>query len=156
MEIITATDKHVPEIMEIWKEYVDFHKDFDPRFPIRKEAALNWEKYLRELMKVEDNQIVVASDKGHVVGFSIATIRKYPPTIFERETDGFISDMAVKTSYRRTGIGESMLGKIMEWFKSRQIDRIVLSVSAGNQVGYPFWKKHGFKDYVHYLYLDLE
>jgi len=27
MEITTAADSHVPEIVEIWKEFSDFHKN---------------------------------------------------------------------------------------------------------------------------------
>jgi len=47
-----------------------------------------------------------------------------------------------------------MLNMIFGWFTSRDIDRIELSVSARNQTGYSFWRKHGFKDFVHRLYLD--
>jgi len=47
-----------------------------------------------------------------------------------------------------------MLAKIFEWFESRNMDRIELRVLAKNQIGYSFWKKHGFKDYMHVLYLN--
>ena len=72
----------------------------------------------------------------------------------ERETYGFIDTMAITSDYRRQGIGEQMLDRIFEWFDSQDIDRIELSVSARNQVGYSFWRKHGFHDFMHRLYLD--
>ncbi len=153
MEIITATEKHIPEIVELWKEFMDHHKDIDPRFPTRKDAPSNWEKHLRDLMKSQDNQILVALDRGYIVGYSIAQISRYAP-LWERETYGVIDSMAVQSDYHRKGIGERMLAKIYEWFESRKIDRIELSVAARNQVGYSFWKKHGFQDYMHDLYLD--
>ncbi len=34
MEITPATEKHIPEIIELRKEFMDFHKDIDPRFPV--------------------------------------------------------------------------------------------------------------------------
>jgi len=153
MEIILAIDSHIPEITELWKEFMDFHKDIDPRFPIRGDAPLELEKHLRELMKSEDALILVAFDGNHMVGFSISLINRYAP-IWKREFYGAIDSIAVKSEYRRKGIGEQMLAKIFGWFESRNIDRIEISVAAKNQVGYTFWKKHGFQDYTHRLYLD--
>jgi len=153
VEITVATDSHVPGIVEVWKEFMDFHKDIDPRFPMSKNAYVNWEKHLRDLMKSEDALVLVALDEDPVVGYSISLISKYPP-VFERETYGFIASMAVQSNYRRKGIGERMLGKIYEWFELLNIDKIELTVTAKNQIGYSFWKKHGFQDYTHRLYLD--
>ena len=39
MEITEARENHIPEIAGLWKEFMDFHKDIDPRFPMCKEAA---------------------------------------------------------------------------------------------------------------------
>jgi len=143
MEITSATDAHVPEIVEVWKEFMDFHKDIDIRFPMKENAHLSWEKNLRDLMTSEDALVLVALDKDCVVGYSIALIDKYPP-VFEREIYGFIASMAVQSNYRRKGIGERMLGKIFQWFESWNIDKIELTVTAQNQIGYSFWKKYGF------------
>jgi len=154
MEITSATDTHVPEIVEVWKEFMDFHKDIDLRFPMKENAPLIWEKHLRDLIKSEDTLVLVAMDKDHVVGYSISLIESRYPPVFTRETYGFIASMAVQSNYRRKGIGERMLGKIYEWFKSLNIDKIELTVTAQNQIGYSFWKKHGFRDYTHLLYLD--
>ena len=153
MEIIEATDSHIPEIIELWKEFMDFHKDIDPVLSRSEDGHLNFEKHLRDSISSEDYHILVALDKGHVVGFSTSQIRKYSP-VFKMQTLGGIDTMAVKSNYRRKGIGEQMLEKILKWFESRNIDRIELSVAANNQIGYSFWKKHGFKDYRHRLYLD--
>ena len=155
MEITVATENHVLEIIELWKEFMDFHKDVDPRFPMSKNAHLSFEKHVRNSINSEDSHILVALDKDRVVGFSTAQIGKYPP-VFERDTYGLISNMTVQSNYRRQGIGEQLLAKIYEWFESRNIDRIELSVAAKNQIGYSFWKKHGFRDYLHHLYLDKE
>lgn len=154
MEITVATESHVPEIIELWKEFMDFHKDIDPTLSRRQDAHLSFEKNLRDSISSEDCYILVALDKGRVVGFSDSQISKYPP-VFERETYGSVDTMAVTSNYRRKGIGKRMLAKIFEWFASRNIDRIELSVLANNQIGYSFWKKHGFKDYRHRLYLDI-
>lgn len=153
MEITVAKDAHIPGIVEVWKELMDFHMDIDPRFTRSENGHISFEKHLRDMIGSEDTHILVALDNNTVVGFSICQIGKHPP-VFEHETYGLISDMAVKSDYRRRGIGERMLTKIYKWFESRNINRIELSVAARNQVGYSFWKKHGFRDYMHRLYLN--
>lgn len=95
-------------------------------------------------------QILVAVVDGDVVAYSISRIGKYPP-VFELQSYGEIIDVAVRSSHRRNGIGTEILGKIYEWFKSRGMNRVELRVAAKNQIGYSFWKKHGFEDYIHTL-----
>jgi ribosomal protein S18 acetylase RimI-like enzyme len=154
IEIIKATESHVPDTVELWREFMDFHKDIDPRFPMREDAHVSFEQHIREQMEAEDTLVTVALDESRVVGYSVSKVNRYPPIWGERETYGYIDAMAITSDYRRKNIGEQMLGRIFEWFASQDIDRIELSVSARNRVGYSFWRKHGFKDFAHRLYLD--
>ena len=154
IEIVEATESYVPDMVELWKEFMYHHKDFDPRFPMRADAHISFEQHLREQMEAEDALVMVALDKRQVVGFSISQVNKYPPIWVEREAYGSIDTMAITADYRRKGVGEQMLGRIFEWFAAQDIDRIELSVAARNQVGYSFWRKHGFRDFAHRLYLD--
>jgi ribosomal protein S18 acetylase RimI-like enzyme len=61
----------------------------------------------------------------------------------------------VKYSYRRKGIGEKLLQEMLKWFAAHELHRIELRVLSANEVGYNFWKKQGFRDYMHMLYLDV-
>ena len=153
MQIIQAEHKHIPEIVGIWTEFMDFHKDFDSRFPMRKNAHLSFDSHLRELMKSENNVVYVALDNNCVVGFATCSVNRYAP-IWEREKYGSIDTLAVESSYRRKGIGEQMLTKIYEWFDAQDIDRIELSLAMKNQVARSFWRKHGFQENILHLYLD--
>jgi ribosomal protein S18 acetylase RimI-like enzyme len=155
MEIIIGEEKHIPEIIELFKEFMEFHKKIDPRFPLSKYATKEFEKHLRELMKSEDSRILVAIDNEHVIGFMTARIATYTP-LWEREKYGAIDTLAVTAGYRRMRVGEQMLYKIYQWFRSQQIDRVEVAVAAANEVGYPFWRKHGFKEFIHRLYYDLK
>ncbi len=151
MEITQAQGPHVPEIVEIWREFMDFHRDIDPRFPTRKNAHLGFEKHLRDLMQADDTLVLVAVDDGRVVAFALSQLQK--SQVFERGEYGVIDTMAVKSDWRRQGVGERLLGKIDQWFDAHGIDSVELSVASRNQVGYSFWEKHGFRDYMHRLYL---
>lgn len=153
LEIIEATDSHVPKIIKIWVEFMDYHRDIDPFFKRRKDGHKNAEMFIRDSLKSEDSLVLVAIEDGKVAGYSIAVISKHPP-VLESEKYGFIEDMAIKSKYRRKGIGTEMLTRILEWFESKDINRIELKVLPENHPGYSFWKKHGFRNYIHFLYLD--
>jgi ribosomal protein S18 acetylase RimI-like enzyme len=152
MEIIIAQESHLPEIIGLWDEFARFHEPFDPRYPMRDDIRSGYEVYLRKTMEEKDTRVMVAQDNGKTVGFVMAMIRKYPP-VWQRERHGFIEEIAVAADYRRKGTGSRLLKKIMDWFESENIDMIELTVASKNKVGYSFWKKHGFQDYLHHLYL---
>ena len=151
MKIQPAAESTIPTVVSLWLELIEHHLRIDPFFKISEAAPVNFEKFAREQIASEDAQILVAVEDGSVLGYCMAQIAKYPP-VFERERYGFITDLVVTASQRRKGIGEQLLLETMNWFNTKAVDRIELRVSSGNDVGYSFWKKHGFKDYVHVLY----
>ena len=150
MEILCAQESHVPQVMDLWKEFMNHHAPIDYRFPLREDAAANMEKHLREVMKSEDTLVIVAVEGDEVRGYSIAEIDRRAP-LFQRQTYGTISDMAVKGPFRRNGIGERMFDEVLKWYASRGIDEIELSVDAKNEIGKAFWRKHGFEDHMYRL-----
>ena len=153
MKIVPARISHLPQIFELWKEFIDYHRDIDPHYTRRKDAVKNFEKYIRQLMKSKDARVIVALEGEAVIGFSTGKIELYPP-VFLQESYGFIDTFGVKSCFRRKGVGEKMLKNLFAWFKKRGLDRIELRVAAKNRIGYSFWKKQKFKDYLHILYLE--
>jgi len=152
MDIVPARGSHVPGIVDVWEEFSLFHEAIDPRYPMVAGVRSGFEQHLRGLMAAADTLVLVALEAGSVVGYSVAQVRKSSPA-FKREKFGFIDSMAVKADCRRRDIGSRMLARIMDWFRSHGIDMVELDVATANQVGYPFWRKHGFRDYLHRLYL---
>lgn len=151
MEILPAAESHVPQIVELWKEFEDFHKEIDSFFSRSKDGHVKFGEFVQKQMDSDDSLVLVAVDGKDLIAYSISRISKYPP-VFELDRYGDIIDLAVTSTHRRKGIGTEMLGKIYEWFKSRGIDRVELRVAARNRIGYSFWKKRGFEDYIHTLY----
>jgi ribosomal protein S18 acetylase RimI-like enzyme len=154
MEIISATESFVPEIVELWEEFWGYHQKMEPQFFVMSEdGPSKFEEYLRGLIKSDESQVLVALEGGQMAAYSIAQILKRPP-IAKHPEYGFISHLCVKSEYRRKGLGKQISDKILEWFKSRQIDRIELSVVAKNQIAYSFWKKQGFEIFLHRMFLS--
>ena len=154
MEIITATELHMPEIIELWKELMDFHKSINAYWTRREDGHIAYEKFLTEMLDSKDAIILVAVDNGRIVGYSCSRAGR-PSLTRKQDSYGDITDMMVTAKYRRQRIGERMLKMICKWFESKNIDRIELNVAAQNSISNSFWEKQGFKDYEHRLYLEL-
>jgi GNAT superfamily N-acetyltransferase len=153
VEIIHAQSAHIPAIIELWKEFMDYHMAIDPLFTRSDEGGKRFGNLIAELLDSDKVLVLTAIDERTVVGYAIAEVAMRPPVFRERRY-GIISDMAVRSSYRRRGIGKQMLMEIYEWFHSKSIQRIELRVVTENEIGYSFWKKHGFMEYMHVLYLE--
>ncbi|HUV45393.1 MAG TPA: GNAT family N-acetyltransferase [Dehalococcoidales bacterium] len=153
MEIAVAQDAHVPGIVEVWKEFMDFHKDIDPHWTRAEDGQIHFENRVQESIVSEDALVLVVLAENRVVGYSLSEKRKNPPVLAEQEY-GYISDMAVTANSHRQGIGEQMLARILQWFESHSVDRIELSVASANEIGYSFWQKHGFREFLRELYLQ--
>lgn len=153
MQIVAATESHIPGIIELWKEFSDYHRNMDPIYARSEDGPSNFGDYVKGLLDSDDSQVLVAMDSGKAVAYSIARIVKRPP-VFRDIEYGFISDLGVKSEYRRKGLGAQILNGIFEWLESREIDRIELLVLAKNEIGVSFWKKHGFEVFLYRMSLD--
>jgi len=112
MMIIPATESHIPEIVEIWKEFMDFHSHLDLYFTRTDEGSSKFEEWLRSLMKSDNALVLTAKEDDQVIAYSLSQICKRPP-LFTEIDYGYIYDLAVKSEYRRKGIGEQMLSEIL-------------------------------------------
>ncbi len=153
VQIVEAKQIHVSEILEIWKEMMDFHRERDPFFARRDEGHHDFKKYVKESIESQNSQVLVALDDKEVVAYSLSHIAQYPP-VFKHRTYGSISDVAVERQYRRQGIGKFLLREIKKWFFQQGINRVEVRVSSRNEVACSFWSKHGFQEYIHIMYLD--
>jgi len=152
--IETAQKKHLPQILALWQELMDYHTQFDPLFETRQDGAKNWEQYLRGLMQMREARVFIAIKEGQVIGYSPCRVASHPPVVKQGHY-GLIMDMAVKQGQQRRGVGTMMLEAIYDWVQSMGLDRIELQVVPDNNLGYSFWKKHGFVDYLHSLYKKI-
>jgi ribosomal protein S18 acetylase RimI-like enzyme len=155
IKIVKAEERHIPDICKLWLEFMQFSQDIDPIFEPRDGALPVFEeKYLRPVMKSENNLVQVALDGRKVVGYSFSQIID-PSDLMKRKKYGYVHDVFITAGYRRRGIGEKMYEEILKWFHSQDIDRVELQVIARNEAACSFWKKHGFMDFQNTLYRQI-
>ena len=154
IEYRQAKEKDIPRVVELWKEFIDFHKTRDSFFSRCKEGPENFGKFIAENLQKDDAIVYVAEMDSTVIGHILATIQNYPP-VFEIKRYGLVNDLAVASAYRRAGIGQHLFALVKDWFVSKDIRRIEIEVAIANEVSTSFWGKMNFKPYKEICYLEL-
>jgi len=154
IEYRKATEQDIPRIIELWKEFIDFHKARDAFFSRSKEGPENFGNFILENINKDDAIVYVAEANREVVAHILATIQSYPPA-FKIKKYGLVNDLAVTSGYRRKGIGGHLFGMVKEWFAEKGMKRIEIEVATSNEVSTSFWNKMAFSPYKKALYLEL-
>jgi ribosomal protein S18 acetylase RimI-like enzyme len=152
--IAKADESHVPQIVDLWKELMDFHSERDPQFARAEDGHVHFEKHLRDVLAKAEWRVFVALDGERVVGYLMAQAAKRPPVMKQRDF-GSISDLAVTRSHRRRGIGQELLRAAVAWFGEQGLRRVEAHVAAANEVARGFWSAQGFEDHMRTMRLRL-
>lgn len=154
MLIRRATRSDIDEVVDLWKEHMDFHSGMYPLFARSERGHVEFAKFLTKQCTDPDWAVFVAVDDETVVGYCLATLMAYPP-VFRIRAFGFIQDMAVSQDFRRRGVGAELLKELCVWFRKRGVRRIELQALIGNEISQSFWRKQGFAPYLNRFAKDI-
>ena len=142
-----AEEEDVTTIAAIWMEFMQYHAQFDVSMKPREGAEAVFGDYLKTCLGDENRRIIVAEDKGDIVGYAMGRIDQRPP-IYDETVFGFITDVAVTESRRREGIGSALAMELYQWYSSRLVTTIEAYVQNSNTMAKDFWQKQGFISWV--------
>lgn len=145
-----ASPKDVPRLVELWIEMWDFHYRNDERFAPSPLASTSMRHWIEGHLENPMSTVFVSEEKGEIVGYLLVTIMENMPIVLN-PAFGFISEIAVTEKARRRGIGEQLVREAHAWLKSRLITSVEVNVSALNAVSKAFWRKMGYRDFLHRL-----
>ena len=134
-------------IVELWKQFIDFHKQRDAHFSRSRKGHLKFKDFLSKKISARNALVLVAQINRRVVGYVIASIDAYPPVFVDKHY-GAIYDLMVDSAFRRRGIGRRLFSETRKWFRKKGMKRIELSVAVTNLLAMRFWKEMGFKTYL--------
>lgn len=144
IKVTKAKYIHVPQVIELWKDFMDFHADVDPFYTRNAKAHIGYKKHLMKSVGSRTKQIFVALDDKQVVGYTFVEIVKHSPVFIEKYY-GYIGDMYTQPAYRRQGLGKLLYNAAMEWCKKKGMTRIELGVVTKNEIAGSFWRKLDFE-----------
>ena len=158
LEIVTreAVINDYDSLCEIYVELDEQHRLNHPELFIKPEDYARAKDYISESMNDSNKALFVAEVNSKVVAFAEGYIQRSSnfPVIRKREwvqLDG----IAVKREYQNQHIGSLLLKKVVEWAKSKEINRIELKVYSFNSSAEEFYLSHGFKELSKAMYLNL-
>lgn len=150
VHIRRATARDIKEILPVWGELAHYHASLDPAFTPSPQWSREYSAYLRTLMGRDDALAVVAREGPEVIGYAVGRITTLPP-FFEHRFRGYIHDVFIRESFRRRGVGRRLVEEILEWFRTRGVTLVELTVAANNREAIPFWERLGFLVYMHQM-----
>ena len=149
IKIQRATKKDLPEIIELSMDLLPYHVQFSRYYvPIKDKAKWNKisAKYFRKLMKSRNARFWVAEDEGKIVGYGIGQIKK-PPPVLKLKYYGQVEEVYIAKKYRGKGIAGKFIKEILDWFKKRNIKRVLVNFDARNKMAKRVYNKAGFKPF---------
>ena len=139
-----ATKKDINAILPIWRQLVMYHADLDPSFAPAPEAVGTFKIFLKKLLKRRDAAVLVAEEEGKPVGLCTVYIENHPE--FRAGLYGKIADFVVDESYRRRGIGHSLLDAAQRWLRDNGVGYCRAEAAIINPAATDFWRKAGFRE----------
>jgi ribosomal protein S18 acetylase RimI-like enzyme len=153
-EIRKANESDLNGMIELWKDFMDYHIAFD-RFWTRSdhghESAYN---YIKSILDEDNVQVLVASMGNRIIGYQISQILEHPP-VLQKTRYCLVNDIAIDDKYRGRGIGSEMFEEVKKWAKQKGVDRMELQVASGNEKAIRFYEKQGMKPYSLHMYLTI-
>jgi ribosomal protein S18 acetylase RimI-like enzyme len=143
IKVLPAQERHIPQMLEVWKEFMDFHGQHHPYYARAPDGHDRFADWVRELVKNEDSLVLVALDGDRVVGHLVARVEQRP-AVFLHGRYGFVCDTAVASSHQRRGVGSRMDQAVALWFAERGVDHVELLAATGNEHAQGFWRKRGY------------
>ena len=122
------------------------HHDFDPqRFIAAGErTAEGYGAYLGRQLRESDVIVLVAEEKGEVLGYTYAGIEGIDYMAL-RGPAGVLYDIVVDPAHRKHGVGRLLLDATLAALTEKGAPRIVLSTAARNEPAQRLFERAGFR-----------
>ena len=140
----------------IYEELDEYHRVNYPELFVKPDDIPRAKEYISEIINDNTKAIFVAEAELKVVGFAECYILKSSsfPVIKKRKWVQ-LDNIAVSRDYQNSHIGSLLLNKVVDWTKSKEINRIELKVYSFNTNANSFYLNKGFIDLNKTMYLDL-
>lgn len=99
--------------------------------------------WLYNVLEHSDNvEIVISVNDNHIIGCATGIVDcRAPARDCLSGHSGWIQSVVVEHSFRRRGIAASLLQSLTEWFRSKEVSKIVLESTPGSE---KFYREQGF------------
>lgn len=150
MLVRPATPEDVPIVLPMVRALIDLHESNDPeRFQTRPDVLDRYAAWLPERAADPWSVFLVAQDapSARLVGFAVCTIEPEVPIFWIPEC-GWVHDVWVDPSARRTGIARALVRAVIARFEALGVKQIRLHTGVFNDTARRAFSAEGFRPCV--------
>lgn len=149
MEIIEYEKKYLEDVKDLLVELEEYILTIDKDELDCLHPDYRNKMTLLDLEEVTNNngRCYLAIDNNKVIGLIMGIIRKYDENDYldyRCPKEGEITELIVTSKVRSKGVGQKLIKKLENYFKSAGCEYILVDVFAYNKAGIDFYNKQGY------------
>ena len=149
MKIIEYEEKYLEDVRDLLVELGEYivSIDEDELEQVHPEYRKKMTQIDLEKVNKQDGKCYLALDNNRVIGLIMGIIReydKYDYLDYKCPKEGIITELIVTSKVRSKGIGQALMKKLEDYFKSVGCEYVLVDVFAYNKNGIKFYEKQGF------------
>ena len=149
MQIIEYEDKYLDDVKDLLVELEEYILSIDEDNLDQIHPDYRDKKALLDLQEVNENngKCYLAIENDKAIGLIMGIIRKYDENDYldyKCSKEGEITELIVTNRIRSNGIGQELMNKMEEYFKSVGCEYVLVDVFAYNKKGIDFYDKQGY------------
>lgn len=154
MKIIEYDDKYLEDVRDLLVELEEYILTVDKDELDQLHPEYREKMALLDLQEVKDNngKCFLAIENDRVIGLIMGTIIKfdeYDYLDYKCPKEGEITELIVTSKIRSNGVGQALMKKMEEYFKSVGCEYVLVDVFAYNDNGIKFYDKQGYHPRMH-------
>ena len=158
MQIIEYEDKYLEDVRDLLVELEEYILTVDKDELDQLHPEYREKMALLDLEEVNENdgKCFLAIENDKAIGLIMGTIIKYDEydyLDYKCPKEGEITELIVTSKIRSKGVGQALMNKMEEYFKSVGCEYILVDVFAYNKNAINFYGKNG---YHHRLYTNIK
>lgn len=149
-EVRPATAADVPAVLPMVRAICALHEHWDPeRYPMLPDVVERYRRWLPERAADPESVFLVAQhqDGSSLVGFLIGTVEENIP-IYRVARYGFIHDVWVDPSARRSGVASALVENALGRFRAIDVAQVRLETAVPNDEARALFARVGFRQSV--------
>ena len=149
MKIIEYEDKYLEDIKDLLVELEEYIISIDQDNLDTIHPDYREKKTLSDLEELKNNngKCFLAIENDSVVGLIMGIIRKYDEydyLDYKCPKQGEITELIVSKKIRNNGVGQILIKRMEEYFKSLECEYILVDIFAYNDNALKFYHKQGY------------
>jgi diamine N-acetyltransferase len=140
IEYLEKSPSDLEIIRSLWIKLKEHHKSFSHYFKDHY-AGFTFEQRKQGLVDKSrggDLRLDLARDQktGEYIGYCVSTLTG--------EKLGEIESIYIEPPYRRSGVGDGLMQRALQWMDNNQAKKKILGVAEGNENVFAFYRRYGF------------